>query len=404
MICPLIRLVICSLFILSCSIAYTQAPKFSNEFLNIGAGAKSHAMGGAMAAHVDDVTAMYWNPAGLADVRASFQVSAMHAEWFAGLGKLDYLALGKPVKFNTVRAVLGISAVRFGVDNIPNTLSLVDSDGSLNYNNVTPFSAADYAFSLNYAQKLYVKGLQIGGGVKVVHRVAGTFATSWGFGADLGMQYKRENWRFGLVAHDITTTFNSWTFSFTEEEKAILELENNVIPASSTELTSPKITLGLGYLAKFTDKLHLLTALDIDFTTDGQRNTLISSKAFNVDPKIGAELSYANFVALRAGLHNVQKTLDDINGEKTVITFQPNVGIGIQIPQNSRFPGEKRYVYLDYAYTDLGDASLGLYSHLASLTIDLEVRRRGKRTQKTNPPQEEQKEPKRPKTIIEQIN
>ncbi len=397
---PLAQLTICVAFLLFHIGVFAQAPKFSNEFLNIGVGARSHGMAGAMCADVGDVTAMYWNPAGLADVRASFQVSAMHAEWFAGLGKFDYLALGKPVKFNTVRAVLGLSAVRFGVDNIPNTLSLVDTDGSINFNNVTPFSSADYAFSLNYAQKLYIKGLQVGGGVKIIHRKAGTFATSWGFGADLGIQYKQENWRFGLAAHDITTTFNSWAFSFTEEEKAILELENNVIPATSTELTSPKITLGAGYLTQFTDKLHLLLALDMDFTTDGQRSTIISSKSINIDPKVGMELSYANFIALRAGINNIQKTLDDINGESTIITFQPNVGIGIQIPQGSRIPGEKRYVYLDYAYTDLGDASLGLYSHLASLTIDLEVRRRAKRSVKNI----EKKTPEKERVIIEQIN
>lgn len=379
---PLAQLTVCFAFLLFQSTTFAQAPKFSNEFLNIGVGARSHGMAGAMSADVGDITAMYWNPAGLADVRASFQVSAMHAEWFAGLGKFDYFALGKPVKFNTVRAVLGISAVRFGVDNIPNTLNLLDTDGSINYNNVTPFSAADYAITVNYAQKLYIKGLQVGGGVKIIHRKAGTFASSLGFGADLGIQYKRERWRFGLAAHDITTTFNSWTFSFSEEERAVLELEDNIIPLTSTELTRPKITLGTGYIARFTDKLQLLLALDMDFTTDGQRNTIVSSKSINIDPKAGLELSYGDFVSLRAGINNIQKTLDDINGESTVITFQPNAGIGLKIPQRSQIPGEKRFVYLDYAYTDLGDASLGLYSHLASLTIDLEVRRRSKRTTK----------------------
>ena len=92
---PLAQLIICVAFLLFHIGGFAQAPKFSNEFLNIGVGARSHGMAGAMSADVGDVTAMYWNPAGLADVRASFQVSAMHAEWFAGLGKFDYLALGQ---------------------------------------------------------------------------------------------------------------------------------------------------------------------------------------------------------------------------------------------------------------------------------------------------------------------
>ena len=49
--------------------SYAQWRKYSNEFLNIGAGARGLAMGGAQVASVKDGTAGYWNPAGLADVK-----------------------------------------------------------------------------------------------------------------------------------------------------------------------------------------------------------------------------------------------------------------------------------------------------------------------------------------------
>jgi len=353
-----------------------QAPKFSNEFLNIGVGAKAHGMGGAQAATVGDVTAMYWNPAGLADVRVSFQVSAMHAEWFAGIGQFDYLALGKPVKFGNTRAVLGFSAVRFGVDNIPNTLELLDSDGSLNFDNITSFSAADYAFNVAYAQKLFIKGLQIGGGVKVIRRQAGTFAQAWGFGADLGVQYNlKDQWHFGFTAHDITSTFTAWDFSFTEDERAVFELTDNDIPTSSVEITVPKFTLGVGYTTQFAKKIKLLAALDMDINTDGQRNVLISSPTFNIDPRMGLELSYANIVSLRGGINNIQRVLDDnTNGADRMLIFQPNAGIGLQIPQKSD-DQEQRYIRLDYAYTNWGGAEESLYSHLVSLVLDMRVRR-----------------------------
>ena len=47
------------------AIVFSQFRKYSNEFLNIGAGARGLAMGGAQIASAKDATAGYWNPAGL---------------------------------------------------------------------------------------------------------------------------------------------------------------------------------------------------------------------------------------------------------------------------------------------------------------------------------------------------
>ena len=44
------------------------------------------------------------------------------------------------------------------------------------------------------------------------------------------MQIQAKNWRFGVSARDITTTFNAWSFSFTEREKEVLYLTKNDIP------------------------------------------------------------------------------------------------------------------------------------------------------------------------------
>lgn len=70
-----------------CVLSHAQFRKYSNEFLNIGAGARSLSMGGAMVAGVADATAGYWNPAGLSAVKDNPSLSLMHAEYFAGIGK-----------------------------------------------------------------------------------------------------------------------------------------------------------------------------------------------------------------------------------------------------------------------------------------------------------------------------
>ena len=98
----------CSPFILLlllcfCNRSLGQFAKYSNEFLNIGAGARGMSMGNAQVASVSDGTAGYWNPAALADVRAAPQLNLMHAEYFAGIGKYDYASLACAVVYVAVR-------------------------------------------------------------------------------------------------------------------------------------------------------------------------------------------------------------------------------------------------------------------------------------------------------------
>src|ERR671917_487816 len=97
-----------ALLLLACS-ASAQFRKYSNEFLNIGAGARGLAMGSAQVASVQDGTAGYWNPAGLVGVKDHPSINLMHAEYFAGIGKYDYASIALPLSNN--KRTLGITAL-----------------------------------------------------------------------------------------------------------------------------------------------------------------------------------------------------------------------------------------------------------------------------------------------------
>ena len=194
-----------------------QFRKYSNEFLNIGAGARGLSMGSAQVASVSDGTAGYWNPAGLVGVKNDPQINLMHAEYFAGIGKYDFASIAFPSSNN--KRTFAVTGLRFAVDDIMNTLFLVEPDGSINYNNIQEFSSADYAFLLSFSQRIKEtekKKVQFGINGKVIHRNVGKFAKAWGFGIDAGLQIETGKWKFGIVGRDITTTFNAWSFTFTE--------------------------------------------------------------------------------------------------------------------------------------------------------------------------------------------
>ena len=79
--------------------------------------------------------------------------------------------------------------MRFGTDNIANTLNLFDANGAIDYSRISFFSVADYAFFASYARKMsWLPGLRVGGSVKVIYRNVGSFANGWGFGFDIGAQ------------------------------------------------------------------------------------------------------------------------------------------------------------------------------------------------------------------------
>lgn len=339
------------LLIASSHSAFGQTRKYSNEFLNIGVGARALAMSGAGIASVSDVTAGYWNPAGLTDIEADLDIAAMHAEYFAGIANYDYGAVAKSIDSTSV---IALSVIRFGVDDIPNTTQLINADGTLNYDRITTFSAVDYGFLISYAKELPVKGLSIGGNVKVVHRMIGDFATSWGFGLDAGAIYRKKNWRFAATLRDMTSTYNAWNYTLDEETEEVFIATGNELPENGLEITLPRLVLGASYHREF-GKFGILGEMNAVFTTDGQRNVLISADPVSIDPMLGIEGSYLNIIFLRAGIGNIQK-IKSFQGVEEY-TVQPNLGVGLRLGN----------FFLDYAITDIGDQSEALYSNVFSL-------------------------------------
>ncbi len=344
--------------ILSSKFLFAQAPKYSNEFLSIGVGARALAMSGAQVATVNDATSCFWNPAGLVNVKGNLQLALMHNSYFAGIADYDFGSLAVPVD---ATSTIGFSLIRLGVDNIPDTTELVDANGQVNYDKVKSFSIADYGFFFSYSKNSKVPGFTYGGSAKIIHRTVGEFAKVWGFGIDLGAQYKKDKWSFGVMGKDVTSTFNAWTFN-TEKFQDVFEITGNEIPKNSLEITLPKLILGAAYTTPISKKFSFTLAADFDVTFDGQRNVIISSDPVSVDPHAGFELDYNHFLFLRGGVQNIQQIKDFDNTKYTVA--QPNLGIGIKL----------KNLTIDYALTHVGGTteSLGsVYSNVFSLKLDI---------------------------------
>ena len=337
-------------------IAFGQStPKYSNEFLSIGVGARAISMGQAYTAVANDVDAGYYNPAGLLQFDSGFQVAAMHAEYFAGIANYDYV--GAVMRLDSLSAI-GVSFIRFGIDDIPDTRFLYDANGALNYDNIQFFSSADYGVLFSYARVLSKLGqIQLGANAKIIHRSVGNFANAWGFGIDIGANRKFGQWMVAMVVKDVTTTFNAWSHN-SDELLESFSLTGNVIPGNTLELTLPSARIGTARSFEIGKSFGLLASADFKLNFDGKRNVLLGSKLVSMDPAIGVEFDYNNLGFLRLGLGDFQR-IEEFDAS-TPLVFQPNFGIGFRYKQ----------VAVDYALTDLGNVSETIYSNIFSVKIN----------------------------------
>lgn len=328
---------------------------YSNEFMNIGVDAAAMGMSNAVVSQTNDVNSCYWNPAGLVHVEDK-QMSFMHASYFANIANYDFIAYAQAIDD---RSSMAVSLIRFGVDDILDTTQLINDQGVINYDQINLFSAVDYGLVFSYGRRLPVQGWNYGINAKVIRRIIGDFASSWGFGFDIGIQFEtKKGWKFGMVAKDVTTTYNAWTFDSNklQEIQQAIPGQNDVEPESA-ELTKPKLQIGASKLFNFNYDYSLQAALDLNLRFE-QNNDLLSSSFVSVNPALGLEFGYTNLVFLRLGVGNFQNEMQYNNSES--LTFQPNFGIGF------KYNG----IQVDYAFTDIGDQSAALYSNIFSIKVN----------------------------------
>ena len=348
-------------FIFSSFLINAQATRnYSNEFLNIGVDAAALGMSKAVVATTNNVNAIYWNPAGLVGIE-DYQGSLMYASYFAGIANYNYAAFAMPIDKNSA---FGVAVIRFGVDDILNTTELIDSDGNIDFNRISLFSAADYAFNIAYGRNLIFKDLKLGVNAKIVRRIIGEFATSWGFGFDAGLQFERNNWKFGVMVRDITTTFNSWAI---DEEgfdaiSGAIPGQNQELP-ETTEITKPKLQLGVAKIWRIGRFFNLQSEVDLNIRFE-QTNDIFSSEIGSIDPAIGFQLDYDNLVYLRMGVGNFQY-ITEFDNSKSLST-QPNFGLGFNY----------KGIQIDYALTNIGSIGNAQYSNIFSVTLDYSFFRR----------------------------
>ncbi len=276
-------------FVLVCQQSFASGfKKYGAEFINSGVGSRALAMGGAFTAVANDVTAGYWNPAGLVNARG-LQVQFMHANQFISSVQYDYFAASNQFTDGTS---IGLSIVRLGVDDIKNSrnalLGELISDG-LDYSKITSFNVADYAFLLSYARQ-YNDRFSYGANIKLIYRDFDS-ESALGIGFDIAAQYRlTNNLMIGMIFRDFTTTMMAWSTS-----------EKEFIP--------PSLRPGISYRYDIESMdLYLQPAVDVNILFEGRKYAAqLNLGPVSFDSFWGAEIGYRDLVFLRLGADDLHR-------------------------------------------------------------------------------------------------
>ncbi len=325
--------------------------RYGAEFLAAGVGARALGMGGAYVAHANDVTAGYWNVAGLNALTVP-EGAYMHAERFDGIVAFDYAAVALPL---SDRSTIGVSFVRSAVDDIANTLDALDPatglprPGAQDY--ITYFSAADNALFLSYARGVG-RSLSVGATAKIIRRGIGDFASAWGYSLDLGAQYQLGRVRLGVNLQDATGMIQAWSV----DEARFAQLDAEQRPVGLTEVVLPLARLGASTQLPINEQFGVTLATDVDLGFDGQQANVIDLAGVSLRPRLGGELTYRDVLAFRAGIADIT------TNEEFGTQITPALGMGVKLGP----------LAVDYGFGDFGGLASELgYAHRVSVSYKL---------------------------------
>ncbi len=287
------------------------------QFLKLGVGGRGAGLGESMVAVANDVSALYWNPAGAA-LDEQNGVMFAHAEWLVEL-KHDFLGA---LYHLSPSDVIGLSCISLRTDDMPVTTELQPAG------NGTYFHYSDLAVGLTYSRRMTTQ-FSFGATIKYVEEDA-AIVTIRTVLFDLGTYYST-----GLGSTRIGVAVSNFGSDVTPAGEVI---STNGSSLSSFQSFSPPTVFKVGFAFEpYQSDRHRVTAsVQLNHPNDNSE-----------DVRFGVEYSFRKWLLLRAGLKRTigeswfaksQKSADDYS-----------LGLGVAAPTSLTT------ITFDYAYTNFNE-------------------------------------------------
>lgn len=253
------------------------AAKYAGEAFTLGAGARPLALGGAYLAIAADPAALYYNPAGLANIN-NRQIMFMHSETFGSLLNHDFIAYSTPVKIRNRAAAVAAGIYRVGGGGI----ILTEKDPVTGGPKILS-EKGHYDYLVMFGTGLQMSNRwRIGADAKIVIRSLAD-NSAWGLGVDAGIQYGDS---LGISGGASVTNATSTFLSYDNGTK------ESILPA---------LRLGFSYGRRI-DRFVVRALADGDFLFEGRKSSAqFYQGEISLDTHFGGEVSYRDLIYFRGG-------------------------------------------------------------------------------------------------------
>jgi Type IX secretion system protein PorV len=303
----------------------SKAGTSAAPFLEIPVGSAAIGMGGAFVSIANDVTALYWNPAGVSTFQG-VEAMAVHTRWIAST-RFDFAGVVLPLGD---AGTLGASITSLGMDDMK-VRTVENPEGTGEY-----FSAGDIAAGISYARHLTDR-FAIGFTAKYIQQSI-WHESAFAFAIDVGTTF-RTDLLGGLTIGATLSNFGTAMKMNGRDARTFISVDptklgsNDRVP-TDIELDSWELPLlfqiGVSTEVVTSDDIRWVVAADALHPSDNYESV-----------NLGTEISYGGFLALRGGYHSL--FLDQAEG---------GLSLGVGLASNTLF-GSMR-VRFDYAYRNMG--------------------------------------------------
>jgi opacity protein-like surface antigen len=317
------KIIALALLLTSLSFSQTKVGSTAAPFLNVGMGPRAISMGGAFVATANDLSALYWNPAGASRMEASGAMF-LHSKWFADI---TYNWAGSLVNIGSYGAIgLSLTYLDYGKMEVT---TLAEQEGTGEF-----YSAQDIALSITYSYNLTDR-FSLGMNVKYINQKiwnssADAFAIDLGtlfisdfYGVRIGASISNFGTDMQLDGKDLLVLYDPNPNINGNNDQILTKLKTDSYPLPLV------FRIGIAKDFVVTERNRFTVAADAIHPND-------NAEAMN----IGAEYSFNENLFLRAGYKSVFLT----NTEEGL-----NLGFGLKYEVS-----DKIFVNLDYAYQDFG--------------------------------------------------